>query len=518
MDWKDFKNLSEAERRDEALFVLGVDIGGASSAVAYFDAFRMTPEIMDLSGGYGKPAAPTVVQYVPETGEWVFGEYAVLNGGGRGITIKNLPERLGSKESVTIGGRAESVPGLLAMFIKDLVGSCKNLNPKAEIAGIVVCVPEFMPENALGELKLAFKIAGYGREVIAYVSERECVFYKYFYAKKLERETAVLLDFGNRELRGGVYEITPGGGVTVETASLLHEPGLGMKKLNERVEDFFRSLYESGGDLKKDRRTEESLSLFAYQHRDLLFQKSIRAKPAKLYFNFAYPPFAKTVTGRMAGELIRPFEEGFERFFRALFNKNLIDGGGRLLPERVDSVVACGGGYEMLWARELTARAFPGAKLYIYKNSKCAAAEGASVLAAATLGLCAAEKVVMEDKFRLKYDYGFAVTRDGSVKFHPVVERNAYWWQSEFASSLIVNERVAGPVELEMIKRDADGRVSPHETLVLEGLPERPKGVTKLDVKLDFLSAGVMTVRLADAGFGQLFPSAGYAREFIINL
>jgi len=99
MNWQKFRGLPPAVKQDEANFIVGLDLGNDTSAIAYYDMVRGQPELIDLSGGYGKPAVPTVVQYVPETKEWVFGEYAVLNKGvGREVTLGGLLEKLGRGE------------------------------------------------------------------------------------------------------------------------------------------------------------------------------------------------------------------------------------------------------------------------------------------------------------------------------------------------------------------------------------------------------------------------------------
>jgi len=509
------------EKLTESHFILGIDIGNSSSAIAYFDAFRKAPEIIDLSGGYGKPAAPTVVQYIPETGEWVFGEYAVLNAnvGGREITLQNLPEKLGMKTSVMIGGKSYGIPGLLALYIADLVANCKNLNPKAVIAGIVVCVPEFMPENALDELRLAFRLSGCDNDKVEFISETQCVFRNFFYRKKPVSETVALLDYGNRELRGGVYEISPeDGGVKIIAAALLNDSGLSVGKIDKNTSDFFSSLYygERPGPAKKT--VEGQIASFSYQHKDLLFQKNIRSKPIKLYFNFAYPPFFLTVRAASAENLSRPFETGFEKFIYALLGNALDQSAKPYRPHQINSVIACGGGFDMLWAKESLKKIFPDAVVHLYKNQKCAAAEGASIIAAEKLGVYEPVKMIAEDNLKLEYDFGFAVKKDGSQKFHPLVEKNSYWWQDKYVSGFIVNEKIRGELNLEIIRRDKNGSLSPFGNFSLKGLPERPKGTTRLDIIVHFLNVGKISVKIKDAGFGQLFPASGYESEFVMDL
>jgi hypothetical protein len=103
MHWKQYKNLPKDQKRDESYYIIGLDIGNDSSGIAFFNAAEGMPETIDLSGGYGKPSIPTVMQYIAETREWVYGEYAILNRGvGTEITLNDLIQRLGSFDYVEV--------------------------------------------------------------------------------------------------------------------------------------------------------------------------------------------------------------------------------------------------------------------------------------------------------------------------------------------------------------------------------------------------------------------------------
>ncbi len=82
------------------------------------------------------------------------------------ITLTALISRLGNFEYIDLDRRPVSVVSVLALFIKELLSSVKNINPKAEIVGIVVAVPGYFSEQAREELQRAFKLAGYARTVM----------------------------------------------------------------------------------------------------------------------------------------------------------------------------------------------------------------------------------------------------------------------------------------------------------------------------------------------------------------
>ena len=70
MSWKIFKKqIASIDFNDETKFILGIDIGTKSTKVAIWNVNRKVAELIDMSGGYGNPSIPTVMQYIPENRE-----------------------------------------------------------------------------------------------------------------------------------------------------------------------------------------------------------------------------------------------------------------------------------------------------------------------------------------------------------------------------------------------------------------------------------------------------------------
>jgi molecular chaperone DnaK (HSP70) len=516
MHWKKFKSLPRSEKTDEVYYIIGLDIGNDSSGIAFFNLAESAPEIIDLSGGYGRPSVPTVMQYIADTKEWVFGEYAILNRGvGSEITLSSLISRLGNFEYIDLDRRPVSVVSVLALFIKELLSSVKSINPKAEIVGIVVAVPGYFGEQAREELQRAFKLAGYEKELIAQVSDRECVFTHYYLNRKPEEERTLLLDYGSREVRGGLYHVVPkGNSVAIKSMSSLFDDTIGTAKINDDVHRLFESFLNSKQlPATLGKQINEHISAFVYQHREMLFQKNIRTKPIKLYFNFAYPPFQQSITHEQAERLILPYSRQFTRFINDVLEKNLY-GDEAISPRDVDNVLCVGGGFEMLWARETVENIFKGANIHFYKNTKIITAEGAATVAALALDAIDGVDVAIEDKHQLHADIGLQ-----SERFLPLAERNSFWWQKHPVKYLLVNSPVEGELPLELAERNAEGDIRTLMSLSLSGLPKRPKGATRLSIGLKFYSNEEFTLTVQDQGFGELFPKeADYKRSFDVNL
>ena len=510
MDWREFRDLSA--KKDECYYLIGLDMGDDSSGIAFYNAAEGQPEVIDLSGGYGKPSIPTVMQYISETKEWAFGEYAVLNRGmGTEITLSGLMQRLGKFDYIDVNGESMGVAAILALFIGEMLGSVKNINPKAEIVGVVATVPAYFSEQAHEEFQEAFSIAGYGSQLIALVSDRECVLANHYRVPPTEQERLLLLDFGSRELRGGLYDVKPETDrILAASMSSVFDDEISTKKINDDVQVLFESFVISQG--VKQKQLNEHISAFTYQHKDLLFQKNITQKPIKLYFNFAYPPFQHTVDNSRAKSLIKPYATRFNKFIKAVLEKSLYETPAR--PTDIDTVICVGGGFEMLWAKEAVCGLFSKKQVKFYRNSKMAAAEGAALIAAKAVGVIDQPQLVAEDKHQLTGDIGIAA----EGVFLPLVERNSFWWQKHTPKLVLVNAEVDGGISFRLEERKEASTPRSLGEVALKGLTKRPKGTTRLEFAVSFTSNTELIVTVSDRGFGDLFPAVDYRMQIDFNL
>jgi len=568
MNFKKYKALPLSEKKSESCYVIGLDIGNDSSAIAFYNFADSAAESIDLSGGYGKPSVPTVMQYIPETTEWVFGEYALLNSG-VGTLYSGLLSKMGQFQHLDVNGRSVSVAGVFALFIKEILAGVKNINPKAEIVGIVASVPAYFSDAAREEFTRAFKLAGYEKELIALVPDRECVLAHHCYVSrplvksenisaenlqkeggnvhrlKFDQQTLLIIDFGNRELRGGLYELsvkdngtsaTDSGmnvaenGINAVSLSSLFDTEISMSALNADVAALFTSFVADVPDSLRGQFDE-----FVYRNRDILFQKNIRAKSQKVYCNFMYPPTQHVITNEIAEELIAPYARRFEAFVQDVMQKSLKS----VSPAQVDAVVCVGGGFEMLWARDAVMAAFPKERVVFHKNPKVINAEGAALVAARELGLFEGLSdsglhgkdlhigdlqgkgahggvISLEDRHQLTNDIGIAVNEN----FLTLVARNGFWWQKHLPKIVLVKDEITDiyVLEINLASQSPEGESRTLATVQLDGLPPRPKGTMRLQIGVSFTSNTEMCVRISDCGFGEFFPATGYVREYNVKL
>ena len=498
MSFRKYKNMEPHAKKDESYYLIGLDIGNDSTAIAYFNAATGKPETIDLSGGYGKPSIPTVIQYVSDTKEWVTGEYAVLNQGG-GQTFTRLLERMGKNEYVDVGGRLVSLASVFAIFVKEVLLNIKNINPKAEIVGIMATVPAYFSDGQKTEYEKVFKLAGFEKELIGFASDRECVVAKHLYENEPKDEQILILDFGSRELRGGLYELSVSANETLcSCMSFYFDDSISMENIDREAYKLFESFL--GKSLKSE--YAEQMAGFHFQHKDMLFQKNIREKPLKLYFNFMYPPAEHILTHQMADRLIKPFERKIVAFVNDFFAKSATT------QNEVAEVICVGGGFEMLWARELVIGLFQGG-VNFQKSPKLVNAAGAGVLAAIHAGLWD-YSFKLQDSQKFDVDFGLY---DG-VNFITLAHAGSFWWQKRVPVLIHVQKEVVGALELCFAKKNKAGEVDAIKNVVLEGLPARPKGVTCLKFTINFVSNTECVLEVSDQGFGELFPKEDYAMKF----
>ncbi len=504
---------------DESKFILGIDLGNKTSALSYFDANRNTTEIADLSGGYGKPSVPTVVQYVPENEEWIFGEYAILNSttmGEDGVMLTDLIDRLGKWETLELKNKSISVVSVLGLFVAELLAGVKSLNPKATIAGIVVSYPGYLGKVAKEELAKVFACAGVLDKVLAFVPDKEALIYYHCFNKGLFSDTfykenfnerILLLDYADRELRGAIYEMTyKTNGLFIRSLAAKTDKS-GSRLLENHVHNLFKECLEQELPNNDDEQTEFALNVFTHQHKDLLFQKL--TKPLKLYFNFVYPPFQKAIPLDVINNLTAHHSKNIKEFISALSEKSLYD---KKAVSGIDSVILSGGGFENSWARQAVSSMYE--VVLVAKNTKCVVSEGCAVMAAHMLGVLPKRDIAIEDMHKLLVDIGIVVKGKGFV---PIIERDSFWWQDEVKRNIIINESTENPVNISIYKRHLNALPELLKEITIEGLPVRPKGATRLSMGLCFKSYNEIEVSLSDTGFGEMFPRTDYNKRFCVT-
>jgi len=499
---------------DETKFIIGIDIGNNNSALSFFDFNTNKIEQLDISGGYGKASVPTVVQYIKDTDEWVFGEYALMNKPlSDSVTFDNLILGLGKKNRYTVGGKVVSHSYILSLFIKELLENVRNINPNAEIVGIAASV-SYLNEEAESELLEAFSDAGYLDKLIGLFSVRECVLNKYCFEEKEIPSKVIILDFGSREIRGGFFSLFENNGdIVVNLNKVFFDSNISTAKIEKKLYYVFEKYFkENTGEMDISDIHKLQLEAFTYQYKDLIFKSK---GGIKLYFNFQYPPFQKSVEKEDIEDITQEFKVNFHEFLEKVFqNSNLRKNDGI----DIDKVLCCGGGFEMFWAKQVIVDIFGENRSVIYKNPKNILSQGACIIAVKYFEAVNTKKLLFLENSICTNDIGLVFCeKDGYGKFVPFIEKGAFLWRKFESKNIIVNE-VYGSLSLDIFKKDVEGNLIIIGRIILDDLPKRPKGTNCLNVLFEYVAHNKIAVKIEDMGFGDFFAKTDYAKNVVIEL
>ena len=501
---------------DETKFIVGFDLGNSDSALSFYDFNTGKVEQLDISGGYGKASIPTVVQYIKDTDEWVFGEYALMNKPlSDSITFQNLISGLGKKHCYTIGKKTIEHSYILSLYIKEILGNIKNINPSAEIIGIAVSVA-YLSEDAENELLQAFMEAGYYDNLIGLFSEKQCIINKYCYDTEEIPSKIVALDFGSREIRGGFYSLyKKGDTINVNMTSAFSENKISTSIIDDKIYSLFEEYFKEGtGEFDISPIHKLQLEAFTYQHKDLVLKSK---KGIKLYFNFVYPPFQKSVEKESIENITLEFRGKFYQFINDIFERANLKKKNSTNFE-IDKVICCGGGFEMAWIKQSVLDIFGESRSVFYKSPKNILSQGACIIAIRHLGIKNVKNVVFTEKVSLTQDIGLIFKeKDGGSKFVPFIEKDCFWWQKFASKNVIINE-FSGPPSLEIFKRNKEGSLILIDRIVLYDLPKRPKGTNCFNVLFECIDKDKIIVKIKDLGFGEFFKPTNYEKDVIIEL
>ncbi len=110
-------------------------------------------------------------------------------------------------------------------------------------------------------------------------------------------------------------------------------------------------------------------------------------------------------------------------------------------------------------------------------------------------------------KDKLKSNIGLKALRCGEDSYYAVLDAGTNWYEAEAEFDIILED--GSSVEF-VITPLTGGNVSARP-VSLEGLPERPKRTTRLNVHIEMAAVDQAVITIEDRGFGELFPSSGKA-------
>ena len=534
-NWEAYREQILATGKSDDWYILGIDLGTTNSVISYWDSQNNRPEAIDVSNGFGKIPLPSVVQYRKEEGseeEWVIGEEAY-----RSMklypetTVRSIKRQMGTNTTIRLGGKDYLPEEISAKILTELISHAQGLNPKAEIAGLVVSVPYDFDDAAQKATMRACEMAGLKEKLICLIKEPNAAALAYNFRHQLNQgEKIMVFDFG-----GGTLDIT-----------LFNVAERDERKIKIQVisqggdakhggDDVDHSLIEACGTFIYNKTGQDTASLAIENQVEV----TLRAREAKerlsgvknfrIPFTFCIPPFVEQITRETFHDLIKPFIDKTRKLVLKALRETYT---GSLTPNDIDRVLLEGGSAQMPWVREMLLDIFSDeSKIYSSERPALDISLGATYYAAMKMGLLAhpdmeSEKMDVEFEVTVSHDIGLEIDsgRGGadSKAFFPMIRRGTSFALAKkshvFTLSGTTAEEMTG-LDLRILERIQQDDPFEACTLIgelsIKGLPQRPSGKTKLRITLMVEEeGGLVTGMVEDVGFGEEWPSSGFKETF----
>lgn len=566
MTWEQYKNEIENKGNlPEEWYVLGIDLGTTNSIISYWDDLSKRPETIDISNGFGKVPLPSVVQYRPDdngtASEWVIGEEAY-----RSIkiypetTIRSIKRKMGTDETIQLGGEKYLPEQISAKILYELIEHCKGLNPKAEIAGLVVSVPYGFDDAAKKATVRACELAGLSENLICLIEEPKAAALAYNFRHILNHgEKIVVFDFG-----GGTLDIT--------IFNVLEKTDMHIKL---QVISEGGDAYHGGDNIDEilSGKCYDFIKIKTGQQKDTLSAEnqaevSLRAREAKerlsgvksfrIPFTFCIPPFVENITRETFEELINGFIEKTKKLVLKALRETYT---GALTPDNADRVLLEGGSSQMPWVKDMLVSIFNDEnKIYTSERPALDISLGATYYAAMKMGLLSSpdigsdtkrndgnksnagsqphskildnknnnktirniEKMDIEFEVTVPHDIGFEVINGTRKSFFTMIRRGTPYALAKKSSAFTLSGDA--PEDMTQFNLRILERIDKEDTfenckligdVEISGLPSRPSGKTKLNITLMVEErSGVVKGTVEDLGFSGEFAPSGFKQNF----
>lgn len=522
---------NEIEQRGELpedWYVLGIDLGTTNSIISYWNNNSKSPEPIDISNGFGKIPLPSVVQYRADAdrgGEWVIGEEAY-----RSIkiypesTIRSIKRKMGTNETVFLNGKNYLPEEITAKILEELIKHCYSLNPKAEIAGLVVSVPYDFDDAAKKATMKACELAGLKDKLITLIEEPKAALLAYnFRHKLLQDEKIMVFDFGGGTLDITVFEVVERSEKTIKL-QVISESGEAYHG-GDNVDDIlsnkcFEYIFNRTGQIRNDISLENQVEIFVRARETK--ERLSGLKSYRVPFTFCIPPFVEQITREEFELLIKDFSEQTKK----LVLKSLKYAyKGTLSPNSISRVLLEGGSSSMPWVKEMLLSIFKDEhKIYISDKPAFDISLGATFYSAMKMGLLnepdiESEKLSVEFEVTVPHDIGLEICNQDKKDFFPMIKRGTPYSLARKDKTFILSGDDMTVFSLKILERinkeDCFEDCKLIGEVLISGLPERPSGKTKLKIILQVEEeGGLVKGRVEDLGFNDEYSPSSFQVNF----
>lgn len=533
MSWEEYrKKMEETNELPEDWYILGIDLGTTNSIISYWNNLDKRPEPIDVSNGFGKIPLPSVVQYREEEddaeGEWVVGEEAY-----RSMkiypetTIRSIKRKMGTTETVRLGGKEYLPEEISAIIIHELIEHCKSLNPKYEIAGVVISVPYDFDDAAKKATMRACEVAGISDKLICLIEEPKAAALAYNFRHQLNLgEKIMVFDFGGGTLDITIFNVLDKeeNRIKLQVASEGGEAYHGGDNIDEMIgEQCFEFVQAKTGQSKEEISIENHMEI-AMRARETKERLS-GVKSFRIPFTFCIPPFVEQFSREDFEKLIEKFSDSTRKLVLKALREAYT---GALTPEDIDRVLLEGGSAQMPWVKDMLVGIFNDEnKIYTSERPALDISIGATYYAAMKMGLLShpdmvSEKINIEFEVTTPHDIGFQVVNNGRVSFFNMIRRGTPYPLAKKSQIFTLSGDTPEDMtkfELKILERiDKEHKVEDCKLIgdvEIIGLPERPSGKTRLKITLIVEEeGGTVKGYVEDMGYGSEFEPSGFKAVF----
>ena len=529
MTWQDYKkNFENNTKISENHYILGIDLGTTNSVISFWNDSSKKVEPIDISNGFGKISMPSVVQYRQDEDEWIVGSEAE-----RSIkiypesTIRSIKRKMGSDSKIQLG-KDYTPEEISAKILTELIQSVYNINPNAEIAGLVVSVPYDFDDAAKKATISAIEIAGLSDKLIQLIEEPKAAALTYNFRSDLKKDENILIfDFGGGTLDITIFNIAEKTDkiIKLQVLSMGGKDAHGGDVIDDILTNYSLKVIEEKTGLTASELPPENLAEVYLRAREAKERLS-GLKSFRLPFTFCNPPFVENITRESFEALIDDFIKKTHTLVQNSLNEAYFE---PLAPESISRVLLEGGSSAMPWVKNMLVEIFGESKVFASERPALDISLGAAYYAAIKMGrlntIDVGNDVTNSVEFEvvLPHDIGIEVQNSGKKIFFPIIRRGTPYplaKKSHIFTLLGENYNTVKSFELKILERMSKN--DPLEDcrtigeIEIKGLPIRPTGKMRIEITLMAEEdGGIIEGIVKDLGFFKEYPPSGYEKSFV---
>lgn len=177
----------------------------------------------------------------------------------------------------------------------------------------------------------------------------------------------------------------------------------------------------------------------------------------------------------------------------------------------ISSVYLLGNGFEERWYEKSLQFLCAGRRVFAGNNLF---AKGACYRAAELSGEEQPWPYLFFGADKIPCNVGIGVLNGQKDGLQVLIPAGANWYEAKAECEVLLYDK---PV-VELFFQPLKGETMLKESILLDGLPKRPQRTTRLNIQIAFTQANVCTVKIADLGFGELYPATDLNWEETVEL